>query len=66
MLQRIVAVILALPLTATALAMLFILQRWYETFPGVIETGTYNAHFIRDVGCAVLVQAGVLFVYAFA
>ena len=33
-------------------------QRWFETTPGVVFTGPYNAHFVQDVGAA-FVAAGL-------
>jgi uncharacterized protein YjeT (DUF2065 family) len=35
---------------------------WYPIFPGVVQSGPFNAHFIRDIGAAFLV-AGVGFVW---
>ena len=66
MLPRIVAVVLAVPLAAMALVMLFDPSIWYDAFPGVSDTGPLNPHFVRDLGCAFLVEAGVLLVYALA
>ncbi|MDH1265284.1 hypothetical protein [Pseudomonas sp. GD03944] len=34
---------------------------WYARIPGVIETGLYNAHFIRDIGL-VYCMVGAVFV----
>ena len=30
---------------------------WYDTVPGVAQTGPYNSHFIKDVALAFLVSA---------
>lgn len=30
---------------------------WYAAVPGVSETGPFNPHFVRDIGCAFLVSA---------
>ncbi|OYU69996.1 MAG: hypothetical protein CFE28_08295 [Alphaproteobacteria bacterium PA2] len=30
---------------------------WYNLVPGVIATGAYNPHFVRDIGMAYLVSA---------
>lgn len=32
-------------------------QFWYETVPGVLQTGGFNSHFIRDVALAFVVSA---------
>ena len=31
-------------------------QFWYETVPGVLQTGGFNSHFIRDVALAFVVS----------
>ncbi len=35
-------------------------QFWYDTVPGVMQTGGYNSHFIRDVALAFIVSAAAL------
>jgi hypothetical protein len=30
-------------------------RRWYETTPGVADTGPFNPHFVADVGAAYLI-----------
>jgi hypothetical protein len=35
---------------------------WYETLPGVVDTGPYNGHFVRDIGLAYAVS-GIGFVW---
>jgi len=55
---------LALVLAANAAAMLFASVWWYGAVPGVVATGAYNAHFIKDVGAAYLVVAGSLAAFA--
>ena len=52
---RIVAAALAAILAANGLAMLFAGLWWYGAVPGVIATGPYNPHFVRDIGAAYLV-----------
>jgi hypothetical protein len=37
---------------------------FYETVPGVAETGPFNHHFLDDVGCAFLVAGGGLVAFA--
>ena len=64
MLQRIAAFALAVPLAATALVMMFAPRSWYDGFPGVMEKGPFNPHFVRDLGSASLVAAGVFLAFA--
>ena len=33
---------------------------WYDTVPGVVETGPANVHFIRDIGLGFLAAAAAL------
>jgi hypothetical protein len=33
---------------------------WYGVTPGVPETGPFNPHFVRDIGCAYLVVGASL------
>ena len=49
---------------AIAGLMLFGPQSFYDLFPGVTETGPFNAHFLRDVGAAFLVAGGGLLWFA--
>ena len=35
-------------------------EAWYPAVPGVILTGPFNGHFIRDIGAAYLATAGGL------
>jgi uncharacterized protein YjeT (DUF2065 family) len=37
-------------LFANGLFMLVAPMAWYNTVPGVIDTGSFNLHFIRDIG----------------
>ncbi|KRR27138.1 hypothetical protein CQ13_21955 [Bradyrhizobium retamae] len=37
------------------LAMLVAGPLWYETVPGVPDTGPFNPHFVQDIGAAFLV-----------
>ena len=39
---------------ANALWMLAAPANWFETLPGVVHTGPFNVHLVRDVGCAYL------------
>ena len=40
--------------------MLFAPLAWYGLVPGVPETGPFNPHFVRDIGCAYLVTGASL------
>lgn len=44
------AVFNTLLLTGNGLVMLGAPLYWYETVPGVVATGFFNQHFIRDIG----------------
>jgi hypothetical protein len=49
---------MALATFANAAWMLVDPARWYRDLPaGVPDTGPYNEHFVRDIGCAFLVMA---------
>ena len=61
---RIVSAILALPMGANGLAMLFAGLWWYGVVPGVTATGPFNPHFVRDIGAAYLVTAAALGAFA--
>jgi len=56
--------ILGLLQLAVAGLLLFGPQSFYDHFPGVNETGPFNAHFLRDVGAAFLVAGGGLLWFA--
>lgn len=45
-------------LAANGVFMLFAPLTWYHAVPGVTETGSFNPHFVRDIGAAYL-AAGV-------
>ncbi|MDO8902543.1 MAG: hypothetical protein Q7V15_14445 [Phenylobacterium sp.] len=59
-----VAGLLGLGLGANGLFMLWAPFDWYEATPGVVKTGPFNGHFVRDVGAAYLVCAVALAVSA--
>lgn len=44
--------VLGLLFAANGLAMLIAPGHWYGAVPGVIDSGPFNAHFIRDIGAA--------------
>jgi hypothetical protein len=54
---RILAGALALVLGANALVQLVAPGWWYAAVPGVVATGPFNPHFVRDIGAAYLVTA---------
>jgi hypothetical protein len=53
--RRPLAAILAIPTVLNGLAMLAAGRLWYETVPGVTDTGSYNPHFVQDIGAAFVV-----------
>jgi hypothetical protein len=53
--QRWFAAILAVFNIANGLAMLFASASWWDSVPGVPDTGPFNPHFVQDVGAAFLV-----------
>lgn len=53
--RRSIAAILAIPTLINGLAMLLAGPRWYESVPGVTDTGPFNPHFVQDIGLAFLV-----------
>jgi peptidoglycan/LPS O-acetylase OafA/YrhL len=54
--RRLIAAILAIPTLANGLVMLAAGSRWYETVPGVTDTGPFNPHFVQDIGLAFLMS----------
>jgi hypothetical protein len=55
--HRLLAWLFAVGLGVNAAWMIAEPMSWYAEVPGVSETGPYNAHFIRDIGCSYLVVA---------
>lgn len=51
---------IGISLAANGLFMLFAPLAWYGFVPGVVETGPFNPHFVRDIGCAYIVAGGGL------
>jgi len=47
---------LALLLAGNGLVMLLAGRWWYGAVPGVIETGPFNPHFVKDIGAAYVVS----------
>jgi hypothetical protein len=62
--QRWIAAILDVFNAANGLAMLFASSMWWNSVPGVPDTGPYNPHFVQDVGAAFLVAGLALVVRA--
>lgn len=63
--RRAVAGLLAALLGLNALAMLGRPSSWYGAVPGVLLTGPFNPHFVRDIGAIYLVSAATLAGFAF-
>lgn len=53
--QRWIAAILAVFNVANGLVMLFASSVWWNSVPGVPDTGPFNLHFVQDVGVSFLV-----------
>jgi uncharacterized protein YjeT (DUF2065 family) len=51
---------LGIGLAVNGLVMFGFPADWYGTIPGVVDTGPFNAHFIRDIGVAYLVSGAAL------
>jgi hypothetical protein len=56
--------ILGLGLAANGLTMLAVPADWYATVPGVVDTGPFNPHFVRDIGVAYVVAGAGLVWFA--
>jgi uncharacterized protein YjeT (DUF2065 family) len=59
--RALITLVLGIVLAANGLFMLGLPADWYVTVPGVIDTGPFNPHFVRDIGAAYLV-AGAAFI----
>ncbi len=55
-----IAWILGIGLAVNGIAMLGGPEAWYQAVPGVPDTGPFNPHFVRDIGCAYLAAGGAL------
>jgi hypothetical protein len=55
--QRALLGIFALLLAGNGMHMLFGPAHWYGSIESVAHTGPFNAHFVRDIGCAYLAAA---------
>ena len=56
--SRVLLALLATLLAGNGLHMLVTPEHWYHSIESVAHTGAFNAHFVRDIGCAYL-AAGV-------
>jgi len=52
--------VLGLALALNGLFMLLAPAQWYALVPTVSGTGPFNAHFVRDIGCAYIAAGGGL------
>jgi hypothetical protein len=52
------SLILGLAHIGLGLYLLLAPESFYATVPGVIDTGPFNPHFVRDIGCAFVVAGG--------
>jgi len=53
-------------LTTNGCLMLFGPEGWYRSVDRIMATGPFNAHFVRDIGCAYLASAAGVFHFAVA
>lgn len=53
--RRAIALLLAAAMSLNGLVMLTAGRWWYAAAPGVPETGSFNPHFVKDIGAAYLV-----------
>lgn len=60
----VLAFILGLGWAANGMIMLAAPVGWYAGVPGVVDTGPFNPHFVRDVGVAYLVCGAALVWFA--
>ena len=61
--RKVVSAIAGIICGINGLAMILTPAAWYGAVPGVAATGSFNPHFIRDIGCVYLL-AGVALVLA--
>jgi hypothetical protein len=62
--RKAILLLLVAVLAINGLAMLGWPETWYHTLPTVPHTGPFNAHFVRDIGCAYLTCAGAMLFFA--
>jgi hypothetical protein len=63
--RALISLIIGLSQAGLGLWLIVAPESFYATIPGVSETGPFNPHFVRDVGCAFLV-AGIGLAWLFA
>jgi hypothetical protein len=63
--RSVLTVFLGVALAGNGAVMLLAPPLWYGSVPGVADTGPFNPHFVRDIGCAYLVSGGALTWFAF-
>jgi len=56
--------IVGIGLAVNGLTMLAAPLAWYGAVPGVPDTGPFNPHFVRDIGCAYEVAGAALIWFA--
>jgi len=64
MLRKWIAGALGLFTVGNGVFMLVAARQWYDTVPGVHDTGPFNRHFVADIGAAFLVAGLGLFARA--
>ncbi len=64
MIRRAVAGVLALLTLLNGVSMLVDTGGWFGRVPGVVETGPFNPHFVRDVGFGFMTAGGALAAFA--
>jgi uncharacterized protein YjeT (DUF2065 family) len=58
--RRVLIGAIDLAFVLNGVAMLLAPESWYRLVPGVVDTGPFNPHFVRDIGCAYLVAGGAM------
>jgi hypothetical protein len=61
-LKRVLSLVLALLGVISGVAMLLAGRWWYGAVPGVVTTGPFNPHFVKDIGAAYL-ASGLAFAW---
>jgi len=56
--RKLLFLLLVVVAAGNGVLMLLMPEYWYQLIPGVAQTGPFNAHFVRDIGCAYLVCGG--------
>jgi uncharacterized protein YjeT (DUF2065 family) len=58
------ACVIGIVLAANGLIMLAAPADWYAAVPGVAQSGSFNPHFVRDIGAAYMVAGAALLWFA--